>query len=317
MIRFRRALASLLLCVFLIPAGCAAPRSAPPASAVSLSDSLGQDVAAPANPGKVVALSASLADLWLLAGGTLAGITEDAVTERDLGYDLSQVPIIGTIKEPSTEKILSLSPDFVIYSPDIAGQVEAVEILKQAGIPCYAAIIDTFAEYLKALQDFTGLTGRSDLYKTYGTDQQEEIAALLQAVPQGVPPQVLFLRASSSSVKAKADGHVVCDILEEAGAVNIAASESGLLEDLSLEAIVAQDPDFIFVATMGSDTQAALDALNASFADSPVWGNLSAVQNGRFAVLPKELYHYKPNAQWSHAYAYLLEILYPEPYGAA
>ena len=74
-----------------------------------MSDSLGQDVAAPATPGKVVALSASLADLWLLAGGTLAGITEDAVTERDLGYDLSPVPIIGTIKEPSTEKILSLS----------------------------------------------------------------------------------------------------------------------------------------------------------------------------------------------------------------
>ena len=43
---------------------------------------------------------------------------------------------------------------------------------------------------------------------------------------------------------------------------------------------------------------------------------LSAVQEGRVYVLPRELFHYKPNARWAEAYEYLLAILYPDVYAA-
>jgi iron complex transport system substrate-binding protein len=36
------------------------------------------------------------------------------------------------------------------------------------------------------------------------------------------------------------------------------------------------------------------------------------VKSGNFAILPKDLFHYKPNAKWGESYAYLAKLLYPE-----
>ena len=63
---------------------------------------------------------------------------------------------------------------------------------------------------------------------------------------------------------------------------------------------------------MGSDEEAALGYLEEHFESNPAWAGLSAVQNGRYEVLPKELFHYKPNARWGESYAYLAKILYPD-----
>ena len=36
----------------------------------------------------------------------------------------------------------------------------------------------------------------------------------------------------------------------------------------------------------------------------------TAVQEGRVYVLPRDLFHYKPNARWAESYAYLYELLF-------
>ena len=98
-------------------------------------------------------------------------------------------------------------------------------------------------------------------------------------------------------------------ILADIGADNVAAGNPAL-EELSLEAIIAADPQFLFVVTMGSDEEKALAAFDALLASNPAWGTLAAVQEGRVYVLPRELFHYKPNARWAESYAYLYELLF-------
>ena len=44
---------------------------------------------------------------------------------------------------------------------------------------------------------------------------------------------------------------------------------------------------------------------------NPAWASLSAVSGGQYHVLPKDLFHYKPNARWGEAYEMLADILYP------
>ena len=46
--------------------------------------------------------------------------------------------------------------------------------------------------------------------------------------------------------------------------------------------------------------------------DDDIVPGVDAVKNGRFYILPKALYHYKPNAKWGEAYENLAEILYGE-----
>ena len=83
------------------------------------------------------------------------------------------------------------------------------------------------------------------------------------------------------------------------------------LEDLSLEEIYLQNPDYIFVITTGRSDQ-ALDVFREQFKEHEIWDKLKAVQDDHVYLLPTKLFHYKPNEKWAESYRYLAEILYPE-----
>jgi iron complex transport system substrate-binding protein len=301
----RRAVPALLTALFLLSAvcGCGPTESAPAP----------EDFPA-APPERVVALTSSLADLWLGAGGKLVATTSD-LAERDLGWDTSGVREVGGAVYVSAELILDEEPDLVILSPTIPTHMKLTEVLRAAEIPFVRAEADSFSEYLAVLERFTALTGRADLYEANGLAQRARIEALLARAPRERRPRYLLLRASSSDVKAIATDHVVCSVAEDFGAVAAADPENAVFKELSLESVVALDPDCIFVVVLGSDETAAADALAQALTDSPLWGSLTAVRGGRFAILDRELFHFKPNRRWGDAYEELGKILYPDIFG--
>lgn len=262
-------------------------------------------------PQRVVCLYGSYAEAWSLAGGTLVGATEDAVSERGmvLGED---VQLIGTTKEPSLELVIALEPELVILSADIANQMNAAQVLEAAGIPCAAFRVDSYQDYARMMDVFTRLTGRRDLYDSQIPPMVEAIEAAIARAQGREAPTVLLLRAYSTGVKVKAGDNLAGVMLAELGCVNIADQVPSLLEELSLEAIAAMDPDAIFITVMGSDEEAALAVVEGTLGINPAWQGLSAVKAGRVYVLPKALFHYKPNARWSESYAYLADLLFGE-----
>ena len=208
--------------------------------------------------------------------------------------------------------ILSLDPDLVILSGDIAAQVAAAQTLEEAGVPCAAFRVDTVQQYAQMMDAFTQLTGRRDLYDAQLPPMLEEIDAIVADARAQEAPSVLLLRAYSTGVKAKGADNLAGVMLRDLGCDNLAERVPSMLEELTLESIVAADPDCIFISVMGSDEDAALAALDASWGQSPAWQALSAVTAGRVHVLPKDLFHYKPNARWGESYAYLYRLLFGE-----
>ena len=261
-----------------------------------------------AAPQRVVSLYGSYAEAWAQAGGTLVGATEDAVSER--GMDLGTAQIIGTTKEPNLERILALDPDLVILSMDIAAQLSAAEVLEVAGVPCAAFRVDTWQDYARMMDVFTALTGRRDLYEAIIPPMQAAIGETIASAQAQNAPTVLLLRAYSTGVKAKADDNLAGAMLADLGCVNIAARQPSLLEELTLEAIVVEDPDCIFISVMGGDEEAALGVVEETLGQNPAWQGLTAVREGRVYVLPRDLFHYKPNARWAESYAFLYELLF-------
>ena len=277
------------------------------AEGAALVDDRGAAIPATA-PQRVVSLYGSYAEAWAQAGGTLVGATEDAVSER--GMNLGTAQIIGTTKEPNLERILALDPDLVLLSLDIAAQVSAAEVLEVAGVPCAAFRVDTWQDYARMMDVFTALTGRRDLYEAIVPPMEAAIAQTIASAQAQNAPTVLLLRAYSTGVKAKADDNLAGAMLEDLGCVNIAAREPSLLEELTLEAIVVEDPDCIFISVMGGDEEAALAVVEETLGQNPAWQGLTAVKEGRVYVLPRDLFHYKPNARWAESYAFLYELLF-------
>ena len=117
----RRLTAALLAAALCLLAGCSGPAPSSPApaapsdpapeapgTAYTFTDALGSTVTVD-RPQRVVSFYGSFAEMWILAGGELAGTTDDAITERKrpLGED---VAIIGSTRNPNLEMALG---DFI------------------------------------------------------------------------------------------------------------------------------------------------------------------------------------------------------------
>mgnify|MGYP000186332013 FL=1 len=275
---------------------------------VTFTDALGRDVTVTSHD-RVAAMIGSFADVWLLSGGELVATANESweSLDLDLGDDVVN---LGSIQEPNTEALLAVQPDLVIASTNTTSNVEMENMLTEAGVTVAYFDVSNFEQYLNMLDKCTMITGRRDLYKTNGTDVKEQIDTIKSRV-DGSNPKILFIRTSSSSVKAKqSEGSVGGEILKDLGCVNIADSDTSLLDDLSLEAIVVADPDYIFVTTQGNDTDAAIRNIDKLLTSNPAWSSLTAVKQGRYYVLDKKLYNLKPNAKWGEAYKQLADILY-------
>lgn len=262
---------------------------------------------------RTAVLLGSFADVWMLAGGTVCATADDAWDDFQLDLPDDAVNLGGT-KNLSLESLLAADPDFVIASAKTQQNVSWKETFESAGIPVAYFDVSTFDDYLDMLKICTDLTGREDLYKQYGTDIRTKVDAAIAAAEQRVADEgaqtVLFLRASAASIRAKnSHGTVLGEMLADLGCVNIADNDENLLENLSLESILAANPDRIFVVQVGDDADAMRANVESMFEENPAWYELDAVKNGRVHYMDKRLYNLKPNAYWGDAYERLEAIL--------
>ena len=314
-------LAALLAALMLAGCGAEAVSSAAASSAapeseatlsdgVTIEDSLGNQVTL-TSWDRVVSLYGSYAEAWVQAGGTLVGTTSDAIKDRGLEVG-EDVAIVGTVKEPNMEEILAAEPDLVLMSADVAEHLDFKPALDEAQIPYLYFRCDTFEQYREMMRIFTSLTGREDLYQQNALEVQDQINAVLETVKGQPQPTALLIRAFSTGAKAKGDDNLAGIILKDLGALNLVEQHESLLEDVSMEEIIAADPDFIFLVTMGKSEEKALAYMADNLESNPAWAGLTAVQNGHYIQLPKDLFHFKPNARWGESYEVLAKHLYPD-----
>lgn len=291
------------LCLILIALLCA-----PSALALSFTDANGRSVEVAEHPQRVVSLYNSYGDAWLTAGGTLVGSIADAFDGDALGEDVQN---LGSHTEPNMELLFSLNPDFVLLSSDVASQVDIAAMLEEADIPCAFFSTQDWRDYMESMRIFTRLTGREDLYQQQQETVQQPIEAILtEAQALNRHPTVLLIRANSITVKARSsEGTVAGAILRDMGFENLADGNSALCESISMETVLVEDPDYIFVVLQGTSAAAAEESLTAVLTGNPAWNTLSAVREGRFYVLDRDLFHYHPNARWAESYAFMLEVL--------
>lgn len=307
-------LVSLMLMLTMLTA-CGPQSVVSAGETVSFTDALGRNVAVNKNPKRVAALIGSFADVWLLSGGSVCATVEDAWD--DFNLDIPDAVNIGGAHSPNLELLLSAEPDFVIASASTASNVEMKEVLENIGIVVAYFDVDNFEDYLSMLDICTDITGRKDLFELNGLKIKEQIDLIKAEFKKANLPEnersVLLLRAASGFVKAKGStGTILGEMLSDLGCINIADSDSSLLEALSVESVIRQEPYRIFVVTMGDDTEKALDNFSRMMEENPAWGTLSAVIEGRVHIMDRKLFNIKPNAKWAESYEKLSKILLGE-----
>ncbi len=299
-------------CMLLVLYGCGEQEKT---EGYTFTDDLGLEVTV-STCNRVAPILGSFAEIWMLAGGEVAATCDDAW--EDLGLNLRDDCInLGGAHSPSLESLFKANPDFVIASASTASNVEMKDALENAGITVAYFDVDCFEDYLRMLDICTDITGRKDLYEKNGLHIRAQIDAVKKRCADAKIPAeaktILLLRASSGTVKAKGSrGTVLGEMLFELGCKNIADSDKSLLENLSVESVIKNEPYRIFVVTMGDDIDKAMKNLAETMSENPAWKTLLAVRENRLHFMDRRLFNIKPNVRWAEAYEELGRILLEE-----
>ena len=282
------------------------------AETYSFTDALEREITLE-KPQRVVTLMGSFAEIWMLSGGqeSLVGTAADSTDTRDLGIRDS-VEIVGTYQNPNLEQIMGLDPDLVILSAETArtnNHLALKDVLEAVGIPAAYFKVTHFEDYLSMLRICTELTGDEAAYARYGADVAQEIERIIAGGKRTDAPSVLLMITYSGGIRPQGSDTMTGRMLSQLGCRNVLDDYPSLLRDFSMEQIIEIAPDYVLVIPMGNDEEAVRKNLRESIENNPAWNSLTAVENGRYILLPGEKFLYKPNAAWAQSYEYLVQIL--------
>lgn len=279
---------------------------------VIFQDGRGEEVAISKNPEKVVILYASFIDIWINNGGeNIVGMVEPS--EEYIIPQIDNVATVGKRGSISLEEVIALDPDLVILSSNTSDHLDMIPSLESAGAEILALDYVYKDDYFKIAELFATINDKLDVYKMGAQKVKDGIAAIIDQIPEEDNPSVVIIRSTKSNTTVRTANTTIGEMFKDLKVINIVDKDNTQegSKDFSLEMILEEDPDYIFLEVMGSDVEAVKEKIKTDIQSNPAWSSLSAVKNDRYIVLPKDLYTYKANDRYEEAYKNLALILYP------
>jgi len=266
------------------------------AEARVLHDSYG-DVTVEGDVERVISTAPAYTVSVLLMGGAdkLVGIDSNTGGNAwllKMFPQLQDVPVVTVNGELNLETVMDLTPDLVILTPAMQGQLERVQEL---GLPVINEPVygddDTLLERNRDRQMYYGVAmgGESleiaDTYEQYFNDMVDNVKSRTAALADSERPVVLEIRSLDPLTVCNGnDRSVAQEWITAAGGVNAAGEntqdgKSGSWE-VSVEQVLSWDPEYVVCSNTA--TKAAL------LADAQYSG-LRAVQEGKVVDMPKGL----------------------------
>ncbi len=200
---------------------------------------------------RVIALAPNAAEIICSLGAcdTLVGVSRFCTHPPEL----RDVPKIGGLRDPDLETVLALKPDLVV----LRGQSGPLrKLCVQRNIPVYDDQVESLGDLYRTISDLGQLLNRPSRAKEMVEQIKAELAKITARVKNRPRPRVLFtLRSPNalSNVITASKGTFVSELIEIAGGKNVFADGTSLYPSVSLEEIVARDPEVI-IEVMTSDT---------------------------------------------------------------
>ena len=297
-----------LVMVVLALAGCGKTTSSSSATTKELTFN-GQTYTVPKDPQKIAVLSNSvLSMLYAVDGKAISRVN----TTDSLPPEIEALPALGQTANINMEQLLGLNPDLVLGLENQHKKYEAQ--LQSSKIPTVLINYDGIKDNVPLLTFLGELTNHQDKAKTVIATYENNIAKVKDAVKGQQPARVAVLRATGKGVTAETDASITASMVKELGMTNVVTSHldkttTDKTVPYSLETLAADNPDIIFVVTMGKEEEIT-KAMKKAMTDNPAWANLKAVQNNRVVYLPSKLFLLNPGLQTPEAMARLVKEAY-------
>ncbi len=176
------------------------------------------------------------------------------------------IPVVANAMNVNLERILTLKPDAVIASS--LNSPETIDNLKKLGIKVvFQPYPKSFEEICAYFIQIGDLVGQGVKASQIADQQKARLAKLKAGIPSGKNPNI-FIQIGAKPLFCAVPGTFMDDFIRFSGGKNIASELK--LGSVTREYVLKQNPDVIFIVTMGimaheeKDTWLSYSSLSAS-----------------------------------------------------
>ncbi|MEI8113754.1 MAG: helical backbone metal receptor [Bacteroidia bacterium] len=177
-----------------------------------------------------------------------------------------KIEVVANAMNINIEKVLLLKPDVVIASSLI--KPETIDNLRKLGLKVvYQAYPKSFEEICAYFIQIGELVGQGAKAKNIVSQQKERLAKLKAGIPADKNPNI-FIQIGAKPLFCAVPDTFMDDFISFSGGKNIAAGLK--LGSVTREYVLKQNPDVVFIVTMGivaqeeKDTWQSYQSLSAS-----------------------------------------------------
>jgi len=233
-------------------------------------DELGREVAVPDSPQRIVCLAPSITDIVfrLGAGARVVGITDytkyppEALTK----------PSVGGVINPSLEKLASLHPNLVLAIADL-NSFDVVRSIQGLGFPVFIIQPHGIAGIYRSVESIGEAINEQNRASALVRSLRAREDAVRKRVAGEKSPSLLFLLWPDPLMSA-GRGAFISELIEIAGGNSITSDVENEWPRLSLETVVARQPQYLLIVK-----GTAIDLANLRSRSG--WNSLEALKNGR------------------------------------
>lgn len=245
---------------------------------VVLRDDTGATVRLSAPARRIVSLAPHATENLFAAGAgdRLVG----AVDYSDYPEAAKRIRNVGSYERPDLETIVALKPDLVVVwqSGNVGGVVKRLAAL---GLPVYQTQPDRLEDIPANIEKLGRLAGSETAATRVAADFRQRLATLRKLYSTR-PPVRVFYQAWHQPLLTVGGDQIISDVIGLCGGQNIFAGLAAKAPSVSVEAVLAANPEAIVASGMGRDTPIGLD-------DWRAWKQMKAVARGNLFHVSADL----------------------------
>jgi len=217
------------------------------------------------------------------------------------------LPKVGYLRQLSSEGVLAMRPDLILLGEG-AGPAAAVSQIKRADLDVVEIATDWTPDGVATLIETVGkAAGNSAQATEFATTVKTQFDELASAVPSTDKPSVLLILNAGTGPLLGAGKNTAAEAMITLAGGRLALPDLNGYKPLSLEPVLAADPDFILIP---SHVVMALGG-KAALADIDVISKTRAGQQGRI-IVADSLYVLGFGPRTPQAVADLAEMFHPD-----
>ncbi|GAA6137692.1 cobalamin-binding protein [Arenicella sp. 4NH20-0111] len=246
---------------------------------ISVTDFSGKKVTLDKPATRIVALAPHIVEnLYTIgAGDQIVGV----VSHSDYPANAVKHPIVGGYQQTNHERIVELNPDLIV-AWDSGNSQDNISKLRELGFTILIDQPDSLNDIAKSLRLLGAVTGNEN--QADRAAQQFLNAIDKHRIANAEKPKVTtFYQVWNDPLISINGNHIISDAIRTCGGTNVFMEEVAVAPRVSIESIIALNPEAIIASGMGEERPEWLE-------DWKRWPSLTAVkENNLFFVNPDHL----------------------------